>query len=133
MFEKPSTRTRVSFEAGIVELGGHAMVLRGDEMQLSRGESAKDTALVLSRHVDAIGVRTGADAILEELAADGVELIDREARRGAEGPVAFLHPRSCHGVLVELIEARGGRAWSRLGYDAPGAAGLRGFPAPGTR
>jgi ornithine carbamoyltransferase len=70
VFEKPSTRTRVSFEAGIVELGGHPMILRGDEMQLSRGESAKDTALVLSRHVDAIGVRTGPDAVLEELAAD---------------------------------------------------------------
>jgi ornithine carbamoyltransferase len=61
----------VSFEAGIVELGGHPMVLRGDEMQLSRGESAKDTALVLSRHVDAIGVRTGPDAVVEELAAEG--------------------------------------------------------------
>ena len=71
VFEKPSTRTRVSFEVGIVELGGHPMVLRGDEMQLSRGESVKDTALVLSRHVDAIGVRTGPDAIVEELAAEG--------------------------------------------------------------
>ena len=40
-----------------------------------------------------------------------------QARRGAEGPVAFLHPRSCHGVLVELIEAPGGPAWARLGYD----------------
>ena len=48
----------------------------------------------------------------------GVEVIDAQARRGAEGPVAFLHPRSCHGVLVELIEAPGGPAWSRLGYDA---------------
>lgn len=57
------------------------------------------------------------DATLGELAARGVEVIDREARRGAEGPIAFLHPRSCHGVLVELIEAPGGPAWSRLGYD----------------
>jgi ornithine carbamoyltransferase len=70
IFEKPSTRTRVSFEAGIDELGGHAMVLRGEELQLSRGESIKDTALVLSRHVDAIGVRTGPDEHLEELAAE---------------------------------------------------------------
>ena len=51
VFEKPSTRTRLSFEAGIVELGGHPMVLRPDELQLSRGESVRDTALVLSRHV----------------------------------------------------------------------------------
>ena len=57
------------------------------------------------------------DATLVDLAARGVEVIDREARRGAEGPVAFLHPRSCHGLLVELIEAPGGPAWSRLGYD----------------
>jgi methylmalonyl-CoA epimerase len=57
------------------------------------------------------------DATLAELAAAGVDVIDAHARRGAEGPVAFLHPRSCHGVLVELIEAPGGPAWSRLGYE----------------
>ena len=71
IFDKPSTRTRVSFEAGIVELGGHAMVLRGDEMQRSRGESVGDTARVLSGHVDAVGVRTGPHETLEELAAEG--------------------------------------------------------------
>jgi methylmalonyl-CoA/ethylmalonyl-CoA epimerase len=53
---------------------------------------------------------------LTRLGIDGVELIDSAPRRGAEGPVAFLHPRSCHGVLVELIEAPGGPAWSSLGY-----------------
>ena len=58
-------------------------------------------------------------AELGRLAAEGVELIDTAARRGAEGPVAFIHPRSCHGVLVELIEARGGPAWGVLGYEAP--------------
>jgi methylmalonyl-CoA epimerase len=57
------------------------------------------------------------DAALGELAADGVEIIDKQARRGAEGPVAFLHPRSCNGVLVELIEAPGGPAWTRLAYE----------------
>ena len=73
IFEKPSTRTRISFEAGIVELGGHPMVLRTDEMQVSRGESICDVALVLSRHVAAIGLRTGSEAQLAELAehADG--------------------------------------------------------------
>ncbi len=68
MFEKPSTRTRVTFEVGVRELGGDAVVLRADELQLVRGESPRDTALVLSRHVHAIGVRTGPDAVLEELA-----------------------------------------------------------------
>ena len=56
-------------------------------------------------------------ATLAELAAEGVELIDAVPRRGAEGPIAFLHPRSGHGVLIELIEARGGPAWSPLGYE----------------
>jgi len=55
---------------------------------------------------------------LSRLGIDGVELIDTAPRRGAEGPVAFLHPRSCHGVLVELIEAPGGPAWASLGYPA---------------
>jgi ornithine carbamoyltransferase len=69
IFEKPSTRTRVSFEAGVAELGGHPLVLRSGELQLSRGESIRDTALVLSRHVAAIGIRTGPDSEVEELAA----------------------------------------------------------------
>ena len=53
---------------------------------------------------------------LLRLEIDGLELIDTAPRRGAEGPVAFIHPRSCHGVLVELIEAPGGPAWTTLGY-----------------
>ena len=53
---------------------------------------------------------------LLRLEIDGIELIDTAPRKGAEGPVAFLHPRRCHGVLVELIEAPGGPAWSALGY-----------------
>ena len=68
VFEQPSTRTRTSFEAGIVELGGHPMVMRPGELQLTRGESVRDTALVLSRHVAAIGLRTGSEATLAELA-----------------------------------------------------------------
>jgi methylmalonyl-CoA/ethylmalonyl-CoA epimerase len=55
-------------------------------------------------------------AALDTLAADGLVLIDKAARKGAEGPVAFIHPKSCHGVLVELIEAPGGPAWAKLEY-----------------
>jgi methylmalonyl-CoA epimerase len=55
-------------------------------------------------------------AALDKLAAGGLQLIDTEARKGGEGPVAFIHPKSCHGVLVELIEAHGGPAWTKLGY-----------------
>ena len=68
LFEKPSTRTRLSYEAGVVELGGYPIVMRSDEMQLSRGESVGDTARVLSGQVDAVGLRTGSDETLEELA-----------------------------------------------------------------
>ncbi len=71
VFERPSTRTRVSFEVGVVELGGHPLILRPDELQLSRGEPLRDTALVLSRHLDAVGVRTGPQEVVEELAAAG--------------------------------------------------------------
>lgn len=63
-------------------------------------------------------------AALTRLAIEGVEEIDTAPRPGAEGPVAFLHPRSCHGVLVELIEAPGGPAWASLypdGFVAPDA------------
>ncbi len=71
VFERPSTRTRISFEVGITELGGTPVVLREGEMQLSRGESVRDTALVLSRFVHAICVRTGPHETLEELAEHG--------------------------------------------------------------
>jgi ornithine carbamoyltransferase len=68
LFEHPSTRTRVSFEAGVFELGGHPMVLRANELQLTRGESLRDTALVFSRHAAAIGLRTGSEERLTGLA-----------------------------------------------------------------
>jgi len=55
-------------------------------------------------------------AALDKLAGDGLQLIDKNPRKGAEGPVAFVHPKSCHGVLVELIEAPGGPAWAKLEY-----------------
>jgi ornithine carbamoyltransferase len=68
IFQKPSTRTRISFEVGVHELGGHPLVLREGEMQLSRGESPRDTALVLSRMVHTIAIRTHSHAPVEELA-----------------------------------------------------------------
>ena len=55
-------------------------------------------------------------AALDALAARGLALVDTAPRKGGEGPVAFVHPKSCHGVLVELIEAPGGPAWAKLGY-----------------
>ncbi len=68
IFEKPSTRTRVSFEVGVQQMGGAVMVLKGDEMQLGHGETIADTARVLSRYVDLIMMRTFEEATLLEMA-----------------------------------------------------------------
>jgi len=68
VFERPSTRTRISFEVGVAELGGTPVVLRGDELQISRGESVGDTGRVLSRYVHAIAIRSGSHEAVAELA-----------------------------------------------------------------
>ncbi|GGA97661.1 ornithine carbamoyltransferase [Allosediminivita pacifica] len=68
IFEKPSTRTRVSFDVGVRQMGGQSMVLSGSEMQLGHGETIADTARVLSRYVDLIMIRTFDESVLEEMA-----------------------------------------------------------------
>lgn len=68
IFEKPSTRTRVSFDVGVRQMGGQTMVLSGQDMQLGHGETIADTARVLSRYVDLIMIRTFDEGVLEEMA-----------------------------------------------------------------
>lgn len=68
IFEKPSTRTRVSFDVGVRQMGGQTMVLSGSEMQLGHGETIADTARVLSRYVDMIMIRTFDESVIEEMA-----------------------------------------------------------------
>lgn len=126
IFEKPSTRTRLSCEAGVVELGGHPVVLRRDELQLARGESVRDTALVLSRHVAAIGIRTGPDALVQELAVH------------ARVPVVNLltarhHPCQALADLLTLHEARGSLAGARLAYVGDGNNVARSLALLGAR
>ena len=68
IFEKPSTRTRVSFDVGVRQMGGETMVLSGSDMQLGHGETIADTARVLSRYVDLIMIRTFDESVLTEMA-----------------------------------------------------------------
>jgi ornithine carbamoyltransferase len=114
LFMKPSTRTRISFEVGINQLGGHAVVLSSAELQLGRGETVSDTARVLSRYLDGLMARVFGHELLEELAAAGsIPIIN--------GLSDLLHP--CQGLCdyFSMKEHFGGElAGRKLAYVGDG-------------
>ena len=113
IFEKPSTRTRVSFEAAVTSLGGSAIVLRGDELQLGRGETIEDTGRVLSRYVSAIVVRTYGQDRLERLAhAASVPVVNALSD--------FSHPCQCLADLQTIAEKKGALEGLTLAYVGDG-------------
>jgi ornithine carbamoyltransferase len=113
IFQKSSTRTRVSFEAGMVQLGGHAIFLSPRDIQMGRGEPVPDTGAVLSRYCDAIMIRTFAHEEIQTLAkASRVPVIN--------GLDDLLHPCQVLADLQTLREARGTAAGQTLVYVGDG-------------
>ncbi len=129
IFAKSSTRTRVSFEVGTYQLGGHALFLSSRDIQLGRGEPIRDTARVLSGYVDGIMIRTFAQKEVEELARySSVPVIN--------GLTDSFHPCQVLADLMTVREALGGWAGKRVAWIGDGnnmahswlnAAGLLGF------
>jgi ornithine carbamoyltransferase len=113
VFEKPSTRTRLSFEVGVVELGAHPVVVDAQTTQLGRGESIEDTARVMSRYVDAIVIRTFAQERLERLAASSSVPV-------VNALTDFAHPCQALADLQTIREKRGGLAGQTLAYLGDG-------------
>jgi ornithine carbamoyltransferase len=113
VFEKPSTRTRLSFEVGVVELGGHPLVIDAGTTQLGRGEPIEDTARVMSRYVDAIVIRTfGQDRIEQLAAAASVPVVN--------ALTDLAHPCQALADLQTIAEHRGTLAGQTLTYVGDG-------------
>ena len=113
IFEKPSTRTRISFDAAVHALGGHPIVLRGDELQLGRGETLEDTGRTLGRYVDGVVVRTFGQERLETLAtASDLPVINALSD--------YEHPCQALADLQTVRDQRGELEGVALGYLGDG-------------
>ena len=113
IFEKPSTRTRLSFEVGIAELGGHPLIIDSRSTQLGRGETIEDTAEVLSRYVDAVVLRTFGQDRIERLAdAASVPVVN--------ALTDYAHPCQALADLQTIREKKGGLAGVSLAYLGDG-------------
>jgi len=113
IFEKPSTRTRVSFESGVAQLGGSSIFLGGEDLQLARGETIEDTGAVLSRYVDAIVLRTfGQDRVEALAAAASVPVINALSDK--------YHPCQALADLLTVLELKDRLAGVRIAYVGDG-------------
>ena len=113
IFEKSSTRTRVSFETGMYQLGGHALFLSSRDLQIGRGEPVQDTARVLSRYLDGIMIRTFAQEEVEDLARYGsIPIIN--------GLTDFCHPCQVLADLMTIRERKGKLAGLNMCYIGDG-------------
>ncbi len=113
IFQKSSTRTRVAFEVGMYQLGGHALFLSPRDIQLGRGETIKDTALVLSRMLDGIMIRTfDHEEVLELAKYASIPVIN--------GLTDLLHPTQVIGDLMTILEHKGGLQGVKLAYVGDG-------------
>ncbi len=113
IFEKSSTRTRVAFEVGMYQLGGHALFLSSRDIQLGRGETIKDTALVLERMLDGIMIRTFShDQVLELAQWSSIPIIN--------GLTDLLHPTQVIGDMMTIIEHKGSLKGRKLAFVGDG-------------
>ena len=113
LFQKPSTRTRVSFEVGISQLGGHAISLNPAELQLGRGESLPDTARTLSRYLEGIVIRTFAHSTLEEFAA-------HTSMPVINGLSDIHHPCQALADMATMIEKKGSIRGLKMAFIGDG-------------
>lgn len=113
IFQKPSTRTRVSFEAGVAQLGAHPLFLNANDLQISRGESLKDTGKVISKYVDGIVMRAFAQKDLEEL-ADGASV------PVINGLTDDFHPCQVLADFMTILERKDRLAGLKLAYVGDG-------------
>jgi ornithine carbamoyltransferase len=113
IFDKPSTRTRVSFEAGMLQLGGQAIFMNGNDLQIGRGESIADTARVLSQYVDAIMIRTFYHHEVEELAHYATVPV-------INGLTDLFHPCQALADLLTVYELKGALKGLKFSYIGDG-------------
>lgn len=113
IFEKSSTRTRVSFEAGMLQLGGQAIVMNSKDLQIGRGEPISDTAKVMSHYIDGIMIRTFSHSIIEELAEHATIPV-------INGLTDMYHPCQALADLQTVYEQKGKFAGLKMAYIGDG-------------